>query len=352
MSGDDLDWNLALLLCVGPSGLSPWVQEEYRAFLGLANKEASRVLVPVLLPRTSRDDAALPLFASGREWADLTNENEWAARLPELVAAIRGERRGPSAPGKAVPDKLTLLQFRSLLDRSTPWGELVLACNENHHLVTWGTGDSKRWQAGVLVDESEYNALGDRLDASASRAQHLARGHRLRPPSTGPTRLTSPSLIPTNPPTLNSPLSPLSRVLSSPKVMHPSADITLQVLERIQRSIVDLRDETRAGITELGTRLDGVDTTLAEHGALLSVLHDHASTTNEHLASLDQRVSSLEHHATATNEVLGLLHTRLGFFERASTIATEGRARLETRIDIHDDRLTRVEARLEAIEKN
>ena len=210
-----------------------------------------------------------------------------------------------------------------------------------------------------------HKATAMLASTNAPRLLPWTRGTHSATPIESPD-LSHPRPIPIGPltPASSSSRSIPSAIISD--VMQPPADITLQVLERIQQSIVDLRtgladlhDETRTGLADLGTRLDGVDTTLAEQGAILCVLQDHASATNEHLASLDGRVASLdgrvaslEHHATATQEVLGLLHTRLGFFECASTIATEGRARLEASVATHDARLTCVEARLDAVEQS
>lgn len=94
--------------------------------------------------------------------------------------------------------------------------------------------------------------------------------------------------------------------------MEPT-DATIQILRKIQETLVGLRDDTNARFERLGSELG-------------------------------ERLERLERHAVATNEALGVMNSRLGFFERAATAATDGRARL-------DDRVERLEARVDDLEE-
>lgn len=99
--------------------------------------------------------------------------------------------------------------------------------------------------------------------------------------------------------------------------MEPT-DLTLEVLQGIQSTLVDMRDELR------GVRGD------------LGALQRHASTTNDRLASL-------ELHTVATRESIDLLRTQAVMAGQALTAQMEGRLGLDERVD-------GLERRVEALE--
>lgn len=110
-------------------------------------------------------------------------------------------------------------------------------------------------------------------------------------------------------------------------------DVTIEILRGIQSSIVGLREDMNARLTENGGRIDSLGSRLAD-------LERHAIATNEALETLNTR-------AEITNQTLGVIRERLTFVEAASNVATDGRARLEQRVDRIEGRLDDLESRLE-----
>lgn len=65
-------------------------------------------------------------------------EHEKRIKLASAPASVTASDSSPKRPAN---DRLTRLQFARLLDRSSPWGQLLDACDHPHHSVMWVEGD-------------------------------------------------------------------------------------------------------------------------------------------------------------------------------------------------------------------
>ena len=85
-----LEESEAVAMFVGPSGVSPWHNEEMRAGLDRAVRGRDDVrVIPVLLP--GADPEALPLFLSGRTYVDFCPGLDDADAFDRLAAGILGQ---------------------------------------------------------------------------------------------------------------------------------------------------------------------------------------------------------------------------------------------------------------------
>ena len=93
---DALDRSATVAVFVGPSGISPWHNEEMRAALeGRARDKAYRV-IPVLLPgATLPKRGRLPLFLARLTWVDFQSGLDDFEAFRRLVSGIRGVAPGP-----------------------------------------------------------------------------------------------------------------------------------------------------------------------------------------------------------------------------------------------------------------
>jgi len=78
---------------VGPSGISPWHNEEMRAALSraVASRDTFRV-IPVLLPGAPRE--AVTAFLAARTWVDFRSGLDDDDAFRRLVAGIKGQPVG------------------------------------------------------------------------------------------------------------------------------------------------------------------------------------------------------------------------------------------------------------------
>ena len=154
-----LERSRTIAVFFGSAGVGAWREGEKQLALDMVNRsrQEQRRVIPVLLPGANEDD--VEGFMRLRSWVDLATEDgflrliagikgqtpgDLAGRVAPSVARLRAAHSRSRAPRERQVDKLTLRQFTCRLDRRTAWGELLAACNDHHHLVTWGIGDSKQ----------------------------------------------------------------------------------------------------------------------------------------------------------------------------------------------------------------
>lgn len=87
-----------------------------------------------MLPLEALVAEALVHYPGNRELRALGEQLE-PAEAPAPVTTRKPPSKRPSN------DRLTRLQFARLLDRSSPWGQLLDACDHPHHSVMWVEGD-------------------------------------------------------------------------------------------------------------------------------------------------------------------------------------------------------------------
>ncbi len=91
-----LDQSHVCAVFLGPSGVSPWQNEEMRAALEeRARDPLSARVVPVLLPGAVPDAATVPRFLRRLTWCDFRDGLDDARSLRRLLAGVSGEAPGP-----------------------------------------------------------------------------------------------------------------------------------------------------------------------------------------------------------------------------------------------------------------
>src|SRR5262245_56681386 len=76
----------AIIMCIGPSGLSPLQENQYQSALSSQIAMQVKLMIPVLLPGV--DTRALPYFLKDRRWIDLRNRVDDSRELTRLVSII------------------------------------------------------------------------------------------------------------------------------------------------------------------------------------------------------------------------------------------------------------------------
>jgi len=91
----------AVAVFIGPSGISPWNNEEMRTALSIASRSRDEYrVIPVLLP--GADENALTGFLSQRTWVDFRNGLDKEEVLQRLVMGIKGI--APASESFTLPD--------------------------------------------------------------------------------------------------------------------------------------------------------------------------------------------------------------------------------------------------------
>jgi len=90
-------------VCIGPSGIGPWQEEEMFAALAMGVREKKPV-VPVILP-TVEGQPSLPLFLANRMWVDLRPAIS-AEAVSRLVRSIPNAEPQPEAQAHLMVEEL------------------------------------------------------------------------------------------------------------------------------------------------------------------------------------------------------------------------------------------------------
>ena len=107
-------------------------------------------------------------------------------------------------------------------------------------------------------------------------------------------------------------------------------DAVIPILRGIQTEISAMRGDFATGLSGLNQRMDG--------------LTQRVDGLTQRVDGLTDVTIRLERHATTTNELLGLMHERLLFIERSASVAADSRSSLDARV-------SRLEARMDAVER-
>src|SRR6266540_5371769 len=120
-----LDKSNACAVFLGPSGVSPWQNEEMRAALEeRARDPLSPRVVPVLLPGAVPDAATIPRFLRRLTWCDFRNGLDDSKSFRRLLAGVSGEAPGPlddadgATVGRAFAPAVIHETSREIEDRS------------------------------------------------------------------------------------------------------------------------------------------------------------------------------------------------------------------------------------------
>jgi hypothetical protein len=76
----------AIIMCIGPLGLSPLQEHQYQSALGSQTTMQAKLLIPVLLPGV--DARLFPYYLKDRQWIDLRNKIDDSRELTRLVSII------------------------------------------------------------------------------------------------------------------------------------------------------------------------------------------------------------------------------------------------------------------------
>ena len=104
-----LDQSSACAIFLGPSGISPWQNEEMRAALEGRVRTRSARVVPVLLPGAVPDAETVPRFLRRLTWCDFRSGLDDATSFGRLLAGVSGVVPGPpddvldATPGRGGP---------------------------------------------------------------------------------------------------------------------------------------------------------------------------------------------------------------------------------------------------------
>lgn len=91
-----LDACQTVAVFLGPTGISPWENEEMRSALEERVHDKSRRVIPVLLPGAPEPkDRPLPRFLRRMTWVDFRDGLDDEVAFQRLVAGIRGVAPGP-----------------------------------------------------------------------------------------------------------------------------------------------------------------------------------------------------------------------------------------------------------------
>lgn len=92
---DALDCCDSCAVLIGPSGISPWQNQEMRAAIDLRVKNSGYRVIPVLLPHAEHGQRSLlPKFLAAATWVDFPG-SDYEDALDRLIAGIRGIEPGP-----------------------------------------------------------------------------------------------------------------------------------------------------------------------------------------------------------------------------------------------------------------
>ena len=154
-----LDNSESVAVFIGPSGISPWHNEEMRTALDRAVRTRDEYrIIPVLLPGANVD--SLKGFLARRTWVDFRAGLDDTEAFERLVAGIRGEAIVPGAfrlPDDPAPYR-GLLQFEVehadfFFGRDIETQQLVEKLNRNSFVAVIGasgSGKSSLIRAGLL----------------------------------------------------------------------------------------------------------------------------------------------------------------------------------------------------------
>ena len=113
----------SIAVFVGPTGTSPWHNEEMRLALSMAVSEGKRVMA-VLLPGANLD--SVPSFLKSRSWVDFRKGLETPQAFSRLLAGIKGVAPGGLGNGDlAIPElvtKLPSIRLSDQIDQNRDWG--------------------------------------------------------------------------------------------------------------------------------------------------------------------------------------------------------------------------------------
>jgi tetratricopeptide (TPR) repeat protein len=90
-----LDASSACAVFLGPSGVSPWQNEEMRAALEQRARDRASRVIPVLLPGAVPEADTVPRFLRRLTWCDFRPGLDDAEPFRRLLAGISGEAPGP-----------------------------------------------------------------------------------------------------------------------------------------------------------------------------------------------------------------------------------------------------------------
>jgi hypothetical protein len=91
-----LDACQTVAVFLGPSGIGPWENEEMRSALEERVRNASRRVIPVLLPGSSMPEREqLPRFLRRLTWVDFRGGIDDANAFHRLLSGIKGVPPGP-----------------------------------------------------------------------------------------------------------------------------------------------------------------------------------------------------------------------------------------------------------------
>jgi len=90
-------------VCISPSGIGPWQNEEMRAAIDRRNNRGDFRVIPVLLPGAQREERSrLPAFLIQTTWVEFRESLEETDSFRRLVAGILGRAPGPDL--EALPE--------------------------------------------------------------------------------------------------------------------------------------------------------------------------------------------------------------------------------------------------------
>ena len=141
---------------LGPSGVSPWHNEELRAALDRRARDRTRRfrVIPVLLPGADpADPATLPRFLGRMTWVDFRRGLDDAEAFRRLIAGIRGVPPGPGFP----PPPESSLQAETLADTGGP--------AEASKPVPRSANERERLEAELSRLQTQYNIWTRRISA-------------------------------------------------------------------------------------------------------------------------------------------------------------------------------------------
>ena len=91
-----LDSCVSCAVFMGPSGISPWQNEEMRAAIDRRVREGHFRVIPVLLPGAKREERSrLPSFMAATTWVEFRKSLDDDEAFHRLIAGIRGIEPGP-----------------------------------------------------------------------------------------------------------------------------------------------------------------------------------------------------------------------------------------------------------------
>jgi hypothetical protein len=148
-----LQASCAFMICVGPSGIGPWTEQELHVALDRAARESAFAVIPVLLPGASRSQQdEVSLFLRQYQFLDFRRgiSGEGIDRALEALQRAQGgeakRRRIPGAPTPAMVEPV-LERLQSRFSESV-----------RHHLA-----------GGHLIQRKETRELIARLDEETTR---------------------------------------------------------------------------------------------------------------------------------------------------------------------------------------